>query len=109
MQTNEPLNTASIQAFIQQVKGAEASRSKDIRMDISQAKNLAFTLGIVMARLNGDLEQIIEWCNNNQEKCEYIAFMSKAYALQFFNKEKEEQIIKSVIDFYYEKTHQNVL
>lgn len=56
-----------------------------------------------------DLEQIIEWCNNNQEKCEYIAFMSKAYALQFFNKEKEEQIIKSVIDFYYEKTHQNVL
>ena len=24
MQTNEPLNTASIQAFIQQVKGAEA-------------------------------------------------------------------------------------
>ena len=59
MQTSEPLNTASIQAFIQQVKGAEASRAKDIRMDITQAKNLAFTLGIVMARLNGDLEQLI--------------------------------------------------
>ena len=70
MQTNEPLNTASIQAFIQQVKGAEASRSKDIRMDISQAKNLAFTLGIVMARLNGDLEQIISKKSNTEETVE---------------------------------------
>ena len=70
MQTNEPLNTSSIQAFIQQVKGAEASRSKDIRMDISQAKNLAFTLGIVMARLNGDLEQIIAKKSTTEETIE---------------------------------------
>tara|TARA_B100001057_G_scaffold338705_1_gene339445 strand:+ start:1461 stop:1700 length:240 start_codon:yes stop_codon:yes gene_type:complete len=70
MQTNEPLNTSSIQAFIQQVKGAEASRAKDIRMDITQAKNLAFTLGIVMARLNGDLEQIIANKSNADETVE---------------------------------------
>ena len=70
MQTNEPLNTSSIQAFIQQVKGAEASRAKDIRMDITQAKNLAFTLGIVMARLNGDLEQIIAKKSNTEETIE---------------------------------------
>tara|TARA_B100001057_G_scaffold337153_1_gene337995 strand:+ start:1461 stop:1700 length:240 start_codon:yes stop_codon:yes gene_type:complete len=70
MQTNEPLNTSSIQAFIQQVKGAEASRAKDIRMDITQAKNLAFTLGIVMARLNGDLEQIIAKKANTEETVE---------------------------------------
>ena len=70
MQTNEPLNTASIQDFIQQVKGAEASRSKDIRMDITQAKNLAFTLGIVMARLNGDLEQLIANKSNTEETVE---------------------------------------
>lgn len=55
----EPLNTAPIQQFIQQVKAAENSRQKEIRIDIVQAKNLAFTLGIVMARLNGDLEKLI--------------------------------------------------
>ena len=44
MQTNDP-NTwfLSIQAFIQQVKGAEASRSKDIRMDITQLKISFYT------------------------------------------------------------------
>jgi|TARA_R110002074_G_scaffold106530_4_gene230046 hypothetical protein len=56
----EPLNTASIQQFIQQVKGAEASRSRELRLDITTAKNLAFTLGIVMARMNGDLEKFVK-------------------------------------------------
>ena len=59
MQTNEPLNTAPIQQFIQQVKGADASRAKEIKLDIQNAKRLAFTLGEVMARLNGDLETIL--------------------------------------------------
>ena len=70
MQTNEPINTASIQAFIQQVKGADASKAKDIRMDITQAKNLAFTLGIVMSRLNGDLEQLLATKSNTDETVE---------------------------------------
>jgi len=70
MQTNEPINTASIQAFIQQVKGADASKAKDIRMDITQAKNLAFTLGIVMSRLNGDLEQLLVNKSNTEETVE---------------------------------------
>ena len=70
MQTSEPLNTASIQAFIQQVKGADASKAKDIRMDITQAKNLAFTLGIVMSRLNGDLEQLLATKSNRDETVE---------------------------------------
>lgn len=56
----EPINTAPIQQFIQQVKSAEASRVKELRMPIDQAKNLAFTLGIVMARLNGDLEKFVK-------------------------------------------------
>tara|TARA_B100001013_G_C24618529_1_gene446199 strand:- start:1033 stop:1278 length:246 start_codon:yes stop_codon:yes gene_type:complete len=57
---NEPLNTSSIQNFIQLVKSADASNSKEIRMPISQAKNLAFTLGITMARLEGDLEKLVK-------------------------------------------------
>ena len=68
--STEPINTSAIQQFLQQVQSAEASRAKDIRMDITQAKNLAFTLGIVMARLNGDLEQIIANKNNTDETVE---------------------------------------
>lgn len=55
----EPLNTLPIQQFLQQVKQAETSRAKDLRMDIATAKNLAFTLGIVMSRMNGDMEKFI--------------------------------------------------
>jgi len=56
---SEPLNTAPIQQYIQQVKSADASRSKEVKIDIQQAKRLAFTLGEVMARLNGDLESLL--------------------------------------------------
>jgi len=58
--TVEPLNTIPIQQFLQQVKSADSSRQKEIRMDIQQAKKLAFTLGEVMTRLEGDLERLIK-------------------------------------------------
>jgi len=53
------LNTIPIQQFIQQVKSADNSRAKEVKIEIQQAKNLAFTLGIVMSRLNGDLEKLL--------------------------------------------------
>lgn len=56
----EPINTVPITAFMQQVKAADSSNQKEIRLSISDAKNLAFTLGIVMARLNGDLEKFVK-------------------------------------------------
>tara|TARA_Y100001970_G_C13703058_1_gene588156 strand:+ start:234 stop:476 length:243 start_codon:yes stop_codon:yes gene_type:complete len=69
----EPLNTASIQQFIQQVKAAESSRARELRLDIVNAKNLAFTLGIVMARLNGDLEKFVkENASTNMEDIEVV-------------------------------------
>ena len=61
----EPINTAPLEQFLKQVKGADHSRSNEVRLDISQAKTLAFTLGIVLARLNGDLEKLIQ--KNTQE------------------------------------------
>jgi len=60
----EPLNTIPLQQFIQQVKAAENSRSKEVKLTIDQAKNLAFTIGIVMSRLEGDLEKLIAQGNN---------------------------------------------
>tara|TARA_B110000858_G_C17641445_1_gene398279 strand:+ start:428 stop:670 length:243 start_codon:yes stop_codon:yes gene_type:complete len=65
--TNEPLNTNPIQQFIQQVKTADASRSNEVRLDIQNAKRLAFTLGEVMTRLNGDLEQILARKNSGAD------------------------------------------
>ena len=67
MQTGEPLNTNPIQQFIQQVKTADASRATEVRLDIANAKRLALTLGEVMARLNGDLEQILARKNSGAD------------------------------------------
>lgn len=58
--SNDPINTAPLQQFIKQVQSAENSRSKEVRLDISQAKNLAFVLGIVMSRMHGDLEKFVK-------------------------------------------------
>ena len=69
----EPLNTASIQQFIQQVKASESSRARELRLDMVNAKNLAFTLGIVMARMNGDLEKFVkENASTNMEDIEVV-------------------------------------
>lgn len=65
---SEPLNTAPIQQFIQKVKSADAGRAKDVTIDIASAKRLAFTLGEVMARLNGDLEEIVAKQASGQEE-----------------------------------------
>lgn len=63
----EPLNTIPLQQFIQQVKSAENSRAKEIKLDINTAKNLAFTIGIVMSRMHGDLEKLVKDSNNKPE------------------------------------------
>ena len=65
---SDPINTAPIQQFLSQVKSADAGRQKDIRMDITQAKNLAFTLGLVMTRLNGDLEELLVRKTSGQDE-----------------------------------------
>jgi len=66
--TNDPLNTTPIQQFIQQVKSADAGRAKEVKLDIQTAKRLAFTLGEVMSRLNGNLEEILAQSSNNDSE-----------------------------------------
>lgn len=55
----DPLNTAPIQQFLSQVKGADSSNQREVKLDIQTAKRLAFTLGEVMTRLNGNLEELL--------------------------------------------------
>jgi len=68
VQTVEPLNTIPLQQFIQQVKGADASRAKEVKLSIEQAKRLAFTLGEVMSRLEGDLEKLVKEQKSTDEQ-----------------------------------------
>jgi|TARA_R110000823_G_scaffold191272_5_gene322857 hypothetical protein len=65
--TNEPLNTNPIQQFISQVKSADASNQREVKLNIDQARRLAFTLGEVMSRLNGDLEQLLARRNSGAD------------------------------------------
>lgn len=67
----EPINTIPIQQFIQQVKSADSSNAKEIRLDIVSAKNLAYTLGILTSRLHGDLEKLVKE-NNSGNSSETI-------------------------------------
>lgn len=57
--SNTPINTAPIQQLIQQIKVADQSNQKEVKIDIATAKNVAYTLGIVMSRLAGDYEQLL--------------------------------------------------
>jgi len=65
--TQEPLNTSAITSFIQNVKQADAGQAKEVRLTMQQAKGLAFTLGIVMSRLQGDLERFVKENTNEQD------------------------------------------
>jgi hypothetical protein len=68
MQTNNPINTAPIQQFVQIVKSAEQGNQKEIRIPLAQAKNLMYTLTTVLANQNGRLEQLVIENKGNTEE-----------------------------------------
>ena len=70
MQTNEPINTSSLQQFIQQVKGADMSNQKEVRIPIQQAKQLTYALATILARLTGDYEALMSRKSTDQDTVE---------------------------------------
>lgn len=68
--STEPINTLPIIQYLQQVKQADSSRSQEIRIPIDRAKALAYTLGMVMSRLEGDLETL--FLDTNKQNNEVI-------------------------------------
>ena len=59
MQTDK-INTTAITQFINQVKAADSANQREIRLDISTAKNLTYTLATVMTRLAGNYEGLLQ-------------------------------------------------
>lgn len=53
------INTAPILQFIQQVKAAELSQQKEIRVDIKSAKALVFCLAELNSKLVEDYDQLL--------------------------------------------------
>lgn len=63
----EPINTSSIISFIEQIKVAEASNQSEIRLNIRQARIISNTLAQVLAKLNADIETIMQENSNDQK------------------------------------------
>ena len=55
----EPLNTRPLEQFLQRVKTADTGRAREVKLDIQEARTLAITIGMVMARIEGELEQLV--------------------------------------------------
>jgi hypothetical protein len=54
------INTSVIQQVLNTIKAADISNQREVRLDIATAKNLAYTLGMVMTRLAGNYEGLIQ-------------------------------------------------
>ncbi len=67
MQPVKPLNTIPLQQFIDKVKIADNSNAIEVKIELKEAKNLAFTLASVMSRLHGDLEKLVDQANKTEE------------------------------------------
>jgi len=69
---NEPINTFPLQQFIEQVKIADMSQQREIKLDIRTAKALAFTIGEINTKLLQDYDRLLAELksNNNNDLIE---------------------------------------
>ena len=57
---SNPINTIPLQQFIQQVKSADMSQQREIRMDIKTAKQLSYCLAEINAKLLEDYDILLQ-------------------------------------------------
>ena len=60
-----PINTIPIQQFIQQVKSAELTNQREIKLDIKTAKTLALCLAEVNAKLVENYDKLLTELKNS--------------------------------------------
>lgn len=61
----DPINTIPIQQFIQQVRAADLTQQREIKLDIKTAKALAFCLAEVNAKLLEDYDILLKKLENS--------------------------------------------
>ncbi len=54
------INTTDISKLLNTIRAAELSGQKEVRLPITDAKSLASTLGLVMTRLSGNYETLLQ-------------------------------------------------
>lgn len=54
------INTYPLVNFIQQIKAAELSQQKEVKIDIKTAKQVALTLAEVLAKVNQDYDTLLK-------------------------------------------------
>ena len=59
------INTYPLLQFIQQVKGADLAKQKDIRLDIVTAKQVSTALAEVLAKVNQDYDMLLKNLQKN--------------------------------------------
>jgi len=62
---SNPINTLPLTQFIQQVKSAELSQQKEIKLDIKTAKIISFCLAEISLRLVQDYEALLSRSSNS--------------------------------------------
>lgn len=62
---SNPINTIPIQQFIQQVKAADLSQQREIKLDIKTAKALAYSLAELTAKSLQDYDLLLKKLESN--------------------------------------------
>jgi hypothetical protein len=62
-----PINTIPIQQFMQQVKAADLTQQREIKLDIKTAKALAYCLGEISAKLLEDYDILFKRLESSTE------------------------------------------
>ena len=57
---SNPINTVPLQQFIQQVKAADLSQQREIKLDLKSAKALAYCLNEINARLLENYDVLLQ-------------------------------------------------
>lgn len=64
------INTTAIQQFLNQVKAADLGNQREIKLNIVDARNLSYTLALVMTRLAGNYEGLLQKSQGSNENIE---------------------------------------
>lgn len=61
------INTTPIMLFVQQLRAAEQSQSKEVKLSIQQARNLNMALTEILEKMNRDYETMYNQLKNSMD------------------------------------------